>query len=95
MSSIPSWPDINITPVFSYIWGLLHDVFDWASNSYFVFYGNRISYAQMAIFCMVFGFVLMLSPFGKAANAMDPDLYDTENDDEMISASNDYDFPEF
>lgn len=94
-SQVPNWQDINITPVFTYLWGLLHDIFNWSQNSYIVFYGNRVSYAELAIFCMVFGYVLMLSPFGTAVNSLDPDGYDTGNDDEMTFVSSSYDWPEF
>lgn len=83
-SQVPNWEDINITPVFQYLWGLFHDIFDWSLHSYFVFYGHRVAYGEMMIFCMIFGYVLMLSPFGNSMEAIDPDAYDDEEQLESV-----------
>lgn len=90
-ASIPSWPDINITPVFSYLWSLFHDVFSWAQSSYIVFFNHRVSYAEIVIFSMAFGMVLMLSPFGTMMNIYNPDMYEDEEELEGLAGSSWFD----
>lgn len=44
---IPSWPDLDITNVFYYLWSWFVAVWNWSGSSYFVFANERISYRNV------------------------------------------------